>query len=288
MNSIRLQKFLAECGVGSRRKMENLIERGKVRVNSQVVKDLGFKVDPETDKVQVNGVYVRPAPKGIILLNKPRGVVSTLEDPEGRPTVGEYLTKHYQSYFPVGRLDWDSTGLIILTNDGELAERLMHPRFQIERTYHVRVEGSIPDSVLLKARRGVRLRDGEARANVEVMRGEGGTTWLEVSVKEGRNRLVRRLFERLGFPVIKLKRIAYGPFRLGNLQVGRLRVLTQKEYDTLRRRVFDEIGSSKERKPAKSEIDSAEAPIKQRPARTNYPKPSRDKRKGKRSSRWGR
>jgi 23S rRNA pseudouridine2605 synthase len=154
MIEVRLQKFLAECGVGSRRKMEQFIKEGRVRVNGQVVTELGRKIDPSVDQVEVNRRPVRPAPKGVLLLNKPRGVVSTLSDPEGRRTVSEFVTKHYASYFPVGRLDWDSTGLMVLTNDGEMAERLMHPRFGFERVYEARVEGSVPQAALDKLRKG--------------------------------------------------------------------------------------------------------------------------------------
>lgn len=238
MAEVRLQKFLAECGVGSRRKMERFITEGRVRVNQQVVTDLGRKIDPETDKVEVNRKPVHAAPKGILLLNKPRGVVSTLSDPEGRRSVADFLTKKYSSYFPVGRLDWDSTGLMVLTNDGEIAERLMHPRYGFERVYHARVEGAVGDVVLGKVARGVRLSDGVVKATASVVSKDEKTTWVEVSLAEGRNRVVRRLFEKVGHPVIKLKRIVYGPFRLGRLQVGQVRALTEKEYEQARKKVL--------------------------------------------------
>jgi 23S rRNA pseudouridine2605 synthase len=238
MAGVRLQKFLAECGVGSRRKMEQFITEGRVRVNQQVVTDLGRRIDPETDKVEVNRKPVHAAPKGILLLNKPRGVVSTLSDPEGRRSVADFLTKRYASYFPVGRLDWDSTGLMVLTNDGEVAERLMHPRYGFERVYHARVEGAVGDVVLGKVARGVRLSDGVVKAKASVVSNDENTTWIEVSLAEGRNRVVRRLFEKVGHPVIKLKRIVYGPFKLGRLQVGQVRALTEKEYEQARRKVL--------------------------------------------------
>lgn len=238
MAQVRLQKFLAECGVGSRRKMEEFITEGRVRVNGKVVNQLGAKVDPDTDKIEVNRIPVQVAPKGIMLLNKPRGVVSTLSDPEGRRTVAEFLTKHYRSYFPVGRLDWDSTGLIIFTNDGEIAERLMHPRFGFERIYQARLEGSVGGEVLEKIGRGIKLSDGMVRADASIMRKEGDTTWVEVLIREGRNRVVRRMFEKVGHPVVKLKRTKYGPFRLGSLQVGQVRALTMKEYQQARRKVM--------------------------------------------------
>jgi len=257
MTQVRLQKFLAECGTGSRRKMEQFIKEGRVRVNGQVVTELGRKIDPYVDRVEVNRRPVRAAPKGVLLLNKPRGVVSTLSDPEGRRTVSEFLTKHYASYFPVGRLDWDSTGLMILTNDGEMAERLMHPRFGFERTYEARVEGSVEESVLDKLRRGLRLSDGVVQADAEIMSSDSSSTWVEVKIKEGRNRVVRRLFEKLGHPVMKLKRTVYGPFKVGRLQVGQVRVLTAKEYLQVRHKVMTFKGAGEvpreKRSPRKQE-----------------------------------
>ena len=252
MIEVRLQKFLAECGVGSRRKMEQFIKEGRVRVNGQVVTELGRKIDPSVDQVEVNRKPVRPAPKGILLLNKPRGVVSTLSDPEGRRTVSEFVTKHYASYFPVGRLDWDSTGLIILTNDGEMAEKLMHPRFGFERVYEARVEGSVPQAALDKLRKGIRLSDGLVQAEATIMSNDENTTWVEVRIKEGRNRVVRRVFEKLGHSVMKLKRTVYGPFKIGRLQVGQVRVLTAREYLQVRRKVMTfkgEESSPAEREP---------------------------------------
>jgi 23S rRNA pseudouridine2605 synthase len=225
--------------------MERLIVQGRVQVNNQVVTELGKKIDPENDKVEVNRVPVKAAPKGIVLLNKPRGVVSTLDDPEGRPTVADFLTKNYRGYFPVGRLDWDSTGLMILTNDGEIAELLMHPRYQFDRVYHARVEGSVSQAVLDKAEQGVRLSDGVAFAVAEIVETNQTTTWVEVRVREGRNRLVRRLFDKLGHSVVKLKRVGYGPIKLGKLDVGEVRPLTHKEYLNVRRKVLNDAEAPK-------------------------------------------
>jgi 23S rRNA pseudouridine2605 synthase len=238
MAEVRLQKFLAECGVGSRRKMEQFITEGRVRVNQQVVTDLGRKIDPDVDKVEVNRRPVHAAPKGILVFNKPRGVVSTMSDPEGRRSVADFLTKKYQSYFPVGRLDWDSTGLMVLTNDGEIAERLMHPRYGFERIYHARVEGTVSNNVLEKISRGVRLSDGVVKATASILNNDENTTWIEISLSEGRNRVVRRLFEKLGHAVMKLKRTVYGPFKLGRLGVGQMRALTLSEYEQARRKVL--------------------------------------------------
>jgi 23S rRNA pseudouridine2605 synthase len=263
MASVRLQKFLAECGVGSRRKMEQFIIEGRVRINGQVVTELGRKIDPDSDKIEVNRRPVHAAPKGIMLLNKPRGVVSTMSDPEGRRSVADYLTRHYSSYFPVGRLDWDSTGLMVLTNDGEIAERLMHPRYGFERVYHARVEGALSAELLGKLERGIRLSDGVVKANSTILRNEESSTWVEVKINEGRNRVVRRIFEKLGHPVMKLKRIVYGPFKLGRLQVGQVRVLTRKEYEQARAKVLKTEEASRDDSRESSQDTYQESSVEQ-------------------------
>ena len=229
MKELRLQKFLSECGVASRRAAEELILSGHVRVNGQVAK-LGMKVDPGHDEIMVDKKLIKPLHKGIILFHKPRGVVSTMSDPEGRPCLTDYLTKPYRSYFPVGRLDWESTGLIVLSNDGELADVLMHPRHGFSRTYHVRVERVLSDKELRRIERGVNLEDGLAKAVVKYIRDDGDTAWYEVVITEGRNRIVRRIMEHLRHPVIKLQRVAHGPFLIGKLKPGEIQKLTESEY----------------------------------------------------------
>ncbi|MBX7145424.1 MAG: rRNA pseudouridine synthase [Oligoflexia bacterium] len=246
-SEMRLQKFLSQCGVASRRHAEQLIREGVVEVNDRIVRDLGVKVNPDKDLVRVRRRIVKPPHKGVILLNKPRGVVSTMSDPEGRPTVADFLTREHRAYFPVGRLDWESTGLMVLTNDGEIAERLMHPRYGFERIYHVRVEGVLTERQLERMGEGVRLEDGLIRARSKLLKRDQDTCWLELSVSEGRNRVVRRLMDKLRHPVMKLKRVAYGPFRLGNLQTGEIRKLTQSEYEASRRRILSQKERAKER-----------------------------------------
>lgn len=280
MPEVRLQRFLAECGIGSRRKMERFIIEGRVRVNGKVVMELGTKVNPEVDKVEVNRRPVHAAPKGIMLLHKPKRVMSTLSDPEGRPTVADYLTKHYQSYFPVGRLDWDSSGLMVLTNDGDLAERLMHPRYGFERVYQVRVEGPVSEELLAKIRRGVKLSDGMVQASGALMRGDDKSTWIEVRIHEGRNRVVRRLFEKLGHPVMKLKRVVYGPFKLGRLQPGQFRVLTLDEYLQARRKVMTHEPQSGRDAEREERSDRPQKPLSGDRRRSE----PRDDRRGKRSN----
>lgn len=235
---VRLQKFLSECGVASRRAAEILIQEGKVKVNGNIVTELGTKVTPGKDQVRVRNKIVLAAPKGIILLHKPKGVVSSLHDPEGRRSIADFITKPYRSYFPVGRLDWDSTGLIVLTNDGELAERLMHPRYGFERKYHVRVEGHMSDKELRRIERGVNLPDGRIEAKVTVLEQDDKSMWLEMIITEGRNRVIRRLMDHLRHQVIKLQRISHGPFELGKIKAGGMRHLTQKEYLRARAKVM--------------------------------------------------
>lgn len=238
MSLVRLQKFLSEAGVASRRAAEELIAAGKVRVNEKVVTKLGTTVDPIRDVVRVRNKIVKPVKKGVILFHKPKGVVSTMSDPEGRPCIADYLTKRYRSYFPVGRLDYDSTGLVILTNDGELSERLLHPRFGAERVYEVRVSGVIREQDLRKLRRGVRLEDGVIKANAELISSDRDSSWVRVKISEGRNRVIRRMMEKLHHPVLKLKRISHGPIQLGRIKLGEIRALSEREYQSLRNHVL--------------------------------------------------
>ena len=247
--SERLQKYIASCGVASRRAAEELILNGKVKVNDQIVTKLGTKVVPGRDKVQVRNRIISTPERGILLLHKPRGVVSTLDDPQGRPTVASYLTKHYLSYYPVGRLDYDSSGLVILTNDGELAERLMHPRYGIRRVYEARVAGVVGDKTIQRLRQGINLEDGRAVINAEIIKTDADATWLTVTIAEGRNRLVRRVMERVFHPVQKLRRVAHGPLKLGRLQSGQIKKLTEKEYRQIKSLV---MRISEQAEPAKS------------------------------------
>jgi 23S rRNA pseudouridine2605 synthase len=251
---IRLNRYLAQCGAASRRKADELIAAGKVTVNGLVVRELGSSIDVKSDSVKVKNRAVSPPHRGAVVFYKPRGVVSTLNDPEGRPSISDYLTKHYRSYYPVGRLDYDSSGLMILTNDGDLADRLLHPRYGHERTYLTRVEGSVSQSVLDKLARGVRLQDGIVKAEVRFVappadarragakEPESKSTWLEITVLEGRNRLVRRMMEEVRHPVVKLRRISHGPFKLGKLKPGEMRQLTEKEFERIRFAVMEFTG----------------------------------------------
>jgi 23S rRNA pseudouridine2605 synthase len=253
MALVRLQKFLSECGVASRRKAEELIVSKKVKVNGRIVSELGTKIDPTTDRVQVKERYVSMVERGVILLNKPKGVVSTLSDPEGRPTIADFLTKHFKSYFPVGRLDWESTGLMVLTNDGEMAERLLHPRYGFERTYHVKVSGRVEEKTLRRIERGINLEDGPVQAKGAILETLDDATWLEITVTVGKNRVVRRMMDAVHHPVQKLQRVSHGPFKLGKLKPGEMRRLSEKEYLFFRQRVLgDDAAPAPTAAPAES------------------------------------
>ncbi len=225
----RLQKSLARAGFGSRRACEELIRKGRVRVNGKPV-ELGRRVDPENDVVTVNGKRAAISTTHVYLvLNKPAGVVSTANDPQGRAKVVDLVPKEPR-VFPVGRLDLDSSGLLLLTNDGAFANHIAHPRYGVTKTYVAQVKGSVGSSVARKLVRGVALDDGEARADSAKLQASGrGSTLIEITVREGRNRLVRRMLEKLNFEVLSLMRTGIGPLRLGRLKEGDWRTLKANE-----------------------------------------------------------
>jgi 23S rRNA pseudouridine2605 synthase len=226
----RLQKFLSRAGVASRRQAEGLILEGKVRVNGQVVTELGVKIDPDKDRVQVEGKRVRlPSAPVTFMLHKPSGFVSTTQDPQGRRTVMDLAPQEYGRLYPVGRLDYDATGLMLLTNDGELAQRLTHPRYQVPRTYRVSVVGEMSEEALKKLAAGIELDGRPVSTEARLLKAGSGRTVLEITVWEGRYHLIKRLLEDVGHPVLKLKRIAFGPLRLGRLARGACRPLTRHE-----------------------------------------------------------
>jgi 23S rRNA pseudouridine2605 synthase len=238
----RLQKYLASCGVASRRKAEQLISAGRVVVNGQVVSQLGAQVEPGVDRVEVDGRSVEPATaKLYLMVNKPTGVVTTTSDPWGRKTVLDLVPK-LGRVFPVGRLDADSEGLLLLTNDGELANRLMHPRYGCEKEYHVLVRGEPTPEALRRLREGIDLVEGRtAPAVVEIDRpAPGGGRWLRVILHEGRKRQVRRMLAEVGLPVEQLRRVRIGPLELEDLPPGRARPLSRSEVAALRQACWSE------------------------------------------------
>ncbi len=236
-NKIRLQKFLAENGVASRRKSEELIERGKVRVNGHPA-SLGDKVDPKRDLVTVSGERVVPVSSGnvYIMLNKPRGYVTTMSDELGRKCVAELVEDVGAAVYPVGRLDRDSEGLLLLTNDGEFANAVMHPRKHVPKTYRVTVRSNINDAQVEKLENGIDI-DGDGRdtlpANVRIIEKSAGRSVFEITIYEGRNRQIRKMCEQVSLDVIRLKRNAVGSVKLGMLKVGKWRELTEDEVHRL-------------------------------------------------------
>ncbi|QGQ19246.1 pseudouridine synthase [Cellulomonas sp. JZ18] len=232
---VRLQKVLAQAGLGSRRACEELIAQGRVTVDDQVVTELGVRVDPRTAVIHVDGMRVQLDTSMVTLaLNKPKGVVSTMHDPEGRPTVAQFIQNREERLFHVGRLDADSEGLLLLTNDGELANRLSHPSHGVAKTYLVEVEGRVPASLEKRLRAGVELEDGTVSVDgFKIVQTTPQASLVEVVLHEGRNRVVRRLFDEVGHPVTRLVRTRIGPIRLGDLRPGRTRVLSRTEVGSL-------------------------------------------------------
>jgi len=232
---IRLQKLLALAGVASRRHSEELMLAGEVEVNGEVVTRLGTKVDPATDLIRVAGRRLPPiSDKVYLVLNKPRGVVSTMSDPEGRRTLQDLVADRPERLFHVGRLDTDTSGLIILTNDGDFAHRLAHPSYEVDKTYVAEVAGHVWPRVLKQLREGVTLEDGPVTVSkARVIEATESRSIVELVIHEGRNRIVRRLLDHVGHPVTRLTRTRIGPVKLGGLKVGQLRDLTADELGEL-------------------------------------------------------
>ena len=233
---MRLQKYLASCGVASRRNAEQIILEGRVSVNGEIIRILGTQVDEISDIVQVDGVTVKPeSEKHYLAYNKPVGEVTTVSDPEGRATVMDRFCDYPVRLFPVGRLDYDSEGLLLLTNDGELMNQLLHPSFEIRKSYLIRVSGYVSEDEIRVLRKGV-IIDGRLTAPAEVrsIRHDTFSTDLLVTIHEGRNRQVRKMIDAVGHKVLLLKRVRFGPILLGDLPSGMWRKLTEDEIKKLR------------------------------------------------------
>ncbi len=232
---VRLQKVLAGAGLGSRRACEALIAAGRVEVDGRVVREQGMRVDPQTAVIRVDGQRV-PTAAGtvVVVVNKPRGVLSTMSDERGRPCLGDLVADRPERLFHVGRLDADTEGLIVLTNDGELANRLAHPSFGVDKTYVATVAGPIPRSVGRQLLAGVELEDGPARADsFRVLQRLPGQVMVEIVLHEGRNHIVRRMLDAVGHPVLALVRTRFGPLALGQQRPGTVRVLGGAELRAL-------------------------------------------------------
>ena len=233
---MRLQRFLARAGVASRRGSEDLMTAGRVTVNGEVVRELGSKVDPRVDIVAVDGHVVTLADEAAYtVLNKPAGVITTMDDPQGRPSVADLVPREPAGLFPVGRLDRDTTGLLLFTTDGDLAFRLLHPSYHVEKVYIATVRGAPGSRALERLATGLELDDGPtAPARVEAHHISRSLSRIEIAIREGRKRQVRRMFEAVGHPVEALHRIAFGPILLGDLPVGAHRPLTVEEVAALK------------------------------------------------------
>ena len=233
---LRLNKALAQAGVASRRGADRLIESGSVIVNGQVVRELGTQIDPDQDAIKVDGKRIPTRPKSHLyyMLNKPDGYVTTLSDPEGRPTVKDLLPAGSRRMFPVGRLDYHSEGLLILTDDGDLARNLMHPSRGVPKVYSTKVRGNPPEEALNRLRKGV-LLDGKRTAPARIrFEKRSANSWLRITIHEGRKHQIRRMFDAIGHRVLRLKRIGYAGIDLKDLPAGEARALTEKELRKLR------------------------------------------------------
>lgn len=238
---IRLQKFLAQSGVASRRRCEDFMIAGRVEVNGEVVTQMGARVNPLTDVVRVDGKRLPPPSEhAYLVLNKPRGVVSTMKDEQGRPDLSGIVSNREERLFHVGRLDTDTSGLLVLTNDGDFAQRLAHPSFEIAKTYVALVEGDVNDAVGDVLKKGIALEDGEAKVDrFQVKDRSRGQSLVELDIHMGRNRIVRRMLAEVGHPVKELTRTGFGPIHLGGLRPGVMRELSRDELGEL----FDNVGS---------------------------------------------
>ena len=232
---IRLQKLLAQSGVASRRRCEELMLAGEVEVDGDVVTRLGTKVDPRAAVIRVSGKRLPPVSDHVYLvLNKPRGVVSTMSDPQGRPTISELVADRPERLFHVGRLDTDTTGLLLLTNDGDFAHRMAHPSYEVDKTYVAEVDGEVYKRTLKRLLDGVELDDGPVTVSrAKLVAGAPDKSIVELVIHEGRNRIVRRLLDEVGHPVRRLTRTQFGPVTLGSLKTGDTRELTLDELGEL-------------------------------------------------------
>lgn len=254
----RLQKILARAGISSRRHAEQLIVAGRVRVNGKVVSELGARADADRDKVEVDGNTAVAESPMYVLLHKPRAVVSTASDPEGRATVTELVAGLKARLFPVGRLDFQTSGALLLTNDGEFSAALLHPRHHVPKRYLAKLEGMLSEADVQRWRDGVVLDDGRKTlpAKVKVVRMEDGKTWLEVELHEGRNQQIRRMGQATGFEVLRLTRLAFADISIEGLRAGAWRALTADELRGLR----DSYGVPRRIRPALTQ--KADMPVR--------------------------
>jgi 23S rRNA pseudouridine2605 synthase len=280
---VRLQKFLSDAGVASRRHAEDYIREGRELVNGAVVDELPAFVDPAKDKVIFNGQLVRVEPPCYVMMHKPRGVVCSDRDPEGRRRAADLLPSGLPRLFTVGRLDTDGSGLLLLTNDGELAARITHPSFGLAKVYRAEVRGEARDNLPAVLKKGVYLAEGRASASdVVILDRSRERSALQITLREGRNRQVRRMLVRVGHPVRRLQRVAIGPLKLGDLALGQCRRLSHKEVLALQR-ATDEAAANppprptRRRRPA-GEVAAREAGSRPRAGADSHGRPARKRR----------
>jgi len=231
----RLQKIIARSGIASRRFAEEMIKNGRVSVNERIVTIPGTKADGSRDEIRIDGKLISAETSNVyILLNKPRGYITALKDPQGRPVVTDLLEGIHERVFPVGRLDYDSEGLLLMTNDGEFSYRIQHPKFRIPKTYRVKIKGSVTGEEINIFKRGSKLDDGYFKpANIAVEKNNRKSCWLRMIIFQGRNRIIRRFFDSMGRPVVRLIRIGVGEIELSDLHEGEYRHINKKEVKRL-------------------------------------------------------
>ena len=247
---LRLNKYLASQGIASRRKADQIIEEGKIQINGRRVFEPGLKINPETDRVKVNGKSLGTKPQLVyFIFNKPRNVVTSTSDPKGRPTVLDFFKKIRKRVFPVGRLDWGTEGLLLITNDGDFSWKITNPRSEIQKTYHAKLDGQVTRAKLEKLKKGVSIVGGKVRAThiKHIKKKSDKKDWVQITITEGKNRQVRKMFQKIGFDVVKLKRTAIGQLRLSGLKPGEYRTMDQKDIEKLLR-------PKQERVPARKKL----------------------------------
>lgn len=276
----RLQKILAHAGVASRRAAEKIITDGRVRVNGRIVTELGTKADPHKDKIEVDGKRVVQEKPAYYLVHKPREVVTTLSDPEGRPSLGDVLEKVPERVYPVGRLDYHTSGVILVTNDGEMTDALLHPTRHVPKVYVAKLKGHLGVPELDKLRNGVELDDGYTTkpAEVFVIREEPKNTWVQITLTEGKNRQIHRMAEAIGHPVQRLTRQSFAGLTLEGLRPGQWRQVHKKELDKLKKHYLNPARKAK-REAQQERLEEAGAPVRS---------PARKSTKGKNRRRGGR
>lgn len=257
MAEIRLQKIIADAGIASRRKAEELITQCLVKVNGKIVDALGTKADPDVDVIEVSGRKIVRATKAsdmvYYMLNKPRGYLSAASDKGDRPVVVDLLKRVKKRVYPVGRLDYDTDGIMILTNDGDLTNKLLHPKFDIEKTYHVKVKNVPRETDLDKLRKGVIVVEGKRTyktkpAKVKFIKKAKENTWIEITITEGRKHIIKNMCFRIGFPVQRLRRVVFAGLKLGSLKLGDFRPLTERELKKIKKLAGATAGKDKKKK----------------------------------------